>query len=243
MHKKLLFIIFFLSNLVIYGQTGQFFDAPFGGGIGYVPAWYIPNLTPVNNELKSIGMPEFSTSGFYSSGIAGFIYIGFVKNLRLGGMGFGGSFSSDQNVNGMNREVVYNLSGGGVTIEYTLPFIKNFGVSVGAAIGSGSLQLDIYRNTGEFTWEGIWGELADPNITSENYYQKLKNNFWMFTPTINLDYPLYRFVSIRIGAGYQFAFADDWKADNGQSVSGIPSDLNGNSFFIQSGIFIGFFSF
>ncbi|MCW9098471.1 MAG: hypothetical protein OQJ93_13885, partial [Ignavibacteriaceae bacterium] len=78
---------------------------------------------------------------------------------------------------------------------------------------------------------------------SENFNKKLKNSFWMFTPTINLDYPLYRFVTIRLGVGYQLAFADDWTADNDQPVSGIPSDLNSNSFFIQSGIFVGFFSF
>ena len=177
MHKTIIFTVLFLSTTTAFGQAGQFFDAPFGGGIGYVPAWYIPNLSPVNNEMKNIGMPELSTSGFYSSGIAGFIYIGFVKNLRVGGMGFGGSLSSKQNVNGVNREVIYNLGGGGLTVEYTLPFVKNFGVSVGATIGSGSLQLDIYRNTGDYTWGGIWGELADPNITSENYYRKLKNNF------------------------------------------------------------------
>jgi hypothetical protein len=243
MYKNLLISIFFISSLVCHAQPGQFFDAPFGGGIGYVPAWYVPNLSPVNSELNNIGMPQLSTSGFYSSGIAGFIYIGFVKNLRIGGMGFGGSLSSNQNYTGINREVIYSLSGGGVTIEYTLPFIKNLGVSVGAAIGTGSLQLDIYRNSGEFTWGGIWDELANPNNPSENYNKKLKNSFWMFTPTINLDYPLYRFVTIRLGVGYQLAFADDWTADNNQPVSGIPSDLNSNSFFIQSGIFVGFFSF
>ena len=65
----------------------------------------------------------------------------------------------------------------------------------------------------------------------------------MITPTVNLDYPVYRFVVIRLGVGYQLTFADDWTADNDQPVSGIPSDLNGNAFFIQSGIFVGFFSF
>jgi hypothetical protein len=243
MYKKLFFSIFFLSSLVTYGQTGQFFDAPFGGGIGYVPAWYIPNVSPINNQLIDIGMPELSTSGFYSSGIAGFIYIGFVKNLRIGGMGYGGSLSTSQNINGENREVVYSLGGGGVTIEYTLPFIKNLGVSVGASIGTGSLKLDMYRNSGEFTWEGIWIEFRNGNVSSGNFNRKLKNSFWMFTPTINLDYPLYRFVTIRLGVGYQLTFAHEWTADNDQPVSNIPSDFSSNSFFIQSGIFVGFFSF
>ena len=243
MYKITIFVTLFLFSTTIYGQAGQFFDAPFGGGIGYVPAWYISNVNPINSQLSQIGMPELSTSGFYSSGIAGFLYLGFVKNLRLGGMGFGGSLSTSQTIGNENREVVYNLSGGGVTIEYTLPFVKNIGVSVGAVIGAGSMELDLYRNSGNFSWEATWQEFSDPNVPSDAYYSKLKNHYWMFTPMLNLDYPVYRFVLIRLGVGYQLAFADEWKADNDQPVSNIPSDLNSNSFFVQSGIFIGFFSF
>jgi hypothetical protein len=243
MYKTIIIAILFLIGTKVYGQAGQFFDAPFGGGIGYVPAWYIPNVSPINTELSQIGMPELSTSGFYSSGIAGFLYLGFVKDLRIGGMGFGGSLSTSQTVDNVNREVVYTLSGGGVTIEYTLPFIKNVGVSVGAVIGAGSLELDLYRNSGNFSWGGMWEELNDPNQASDDYFGKLRNHYWMFTPTINVDYSVYRFVVLRIGVGYQLAFADEWTADNDQPVSNIPSDLNSNSFFIQSGIFVGFFSF
>lgn len=239
MHKRILFTILFLTTSIIYGQSGQFFDAPFGGGIGYVPSWYIPNIDPVNAQLSLIGMPELSTTGFYSSGIAGYLYVGFVKNLRIGGMGYSGSLSTSDE----NREIIYSLGGGGLTIEYTLPFIKNLGISVGAAIGSGNLELDVYQNTENFTWEGTWEELSDPNISSESFNRKLKNSYWMFSPIINLDYPIYRFVSLRLGAGYQITFADEWTADNDKPVSGIPSDLNSNSFFIQSGIFIGFFSY
>lgn len=243
MYKKLILSTLILSSIVAYGQSGQFFDAPFGGGIGYVPAWYVPNIDPINSQLNAIGMSELSSSGFYSSGIAGFLYVGFVKNLRVGGMGYGGSVSSSQTIDNVNREVVYSLGGGGLTIEYTLPFIKDIGVSVGAGIGSGSLELDIYRSSGDFSWEGTWGEFSNPDSATGSFNSKLKNSFWMFTPTINLDYPIYRFVSLRLGVGYQIAFGDDWTADNDQPVSGIPSDLNSNSFFIQSGIFIGFFSF
>ena len=239
MHKKLLFSALFLTNIVSYGQSGQFFDAPFGGGIGYVPAWYIPNIDPINAQLNEIGMSELSSSGFYSSGIAGYLYVGFVKNLRIGGMGYGGSLSTSDE----NREVIYSLGGGGVTLEYTLPFIKDLGISVGAAIGAGNLELDLYRNSGNFTWEETWGEFSNPDSATGSFNRKLKNSYWMFTPTINLDYPIYRFVSLRLGVGYQITFADDWTADNDQPVANVPSDLNSNSFFIQSGIFIGFFSF
>jgi len=239
MYKKLLFSVLFFTCISVYGQSGQFFDAPFGGGIGYVPAWYIPNIDPINAQLNEIGMSELSSSGFYSSGIAGYLYVGFVKNLRIGGMGYGGSLSTSDE----NREVIYSLGGGGVTLEYTLPFIKDLGISVGAAIGAGNLELDLYRNSGNFTWEETWGEFSNPDSATGSFNRKLKNSYWMFTPTINLDYPIYRFVSLRLGVGYQITFADDWTADNDQPVANVPSDLNSNSFFIQSGIFIGFFSF
>ncbi|MCU0414394.1 MAG: hypothetical protein MUE91_08350 [Ignavibacteriaceae bacterium] len=243
MYKKIIFAILLLAGTMVYGQAGQFFDAPFGGGIGYVPAWYLPNIDPINVQLNKIGMTKLSESGFYSSGIAGYLYVGFVKNLRIGGMGYGGSVSSSQTIDNVNSEVVYSLGGGGVTLEYTLPFIKDLGISVGAVIGAGNLELDIYKNSGNFTWEETWGEFLNPDTATGSFNRKLKNSYWMFTPTINLDYPIYRFVSLRLGVGYQITFADDWTADNDQNVSGIPSDLNGNSFFIQSGIFIGFFSF
>ncbi len=234
-----LLIILFLS-ITVYSQQNKYFDAPFGGGIGYAPGWYMPNLDPVNFEMNNIGMPELSTSGFYSSGIAGFIYIGFVKHLRVGGMGFSGSTSSTQKTGDVNREVLYKLGGGGVTIEYTLPFVKDFGVSVGATIGAGTMTVNIFSSNGEFNWENIW-DFEEAEASSVNTV--MNNNFWMFTPTLNLDWPVYRFVVLRLGVGYQLTFGDEWTADNDQPLQGVPSDLSGNAFFIQSGIFIGFFSF
>jgi hypothetical protein len=242
MHKKLLIIVFFLPGITLFSQQAQFFDAPFGGGIGYVPAWYIPKVSPVNDFLPS-GMPELSTSGFFSSGIAGFIYIGFVKNLRVGGMGFGGSINSTQKINTLNREVVYSLGGGGVTLEYTLPFIKNFGVSVGTVIGVGNMEINLYGSSSSFDWDAVWEDFSDPNLPSDSYSKLLTNSFWMLTPTLNVDYPIYRFVSLRLGVGYQITFASDWTADNDQPLAGVPSNITSNSFFIQSGIFVGFFSY
>ena len=219
----------------------KYFDAPFGGGVGYVPGWYIPNIDPVNKELKNISIPELRTSGLYSSGGAGFIYIGFIKYLRVGGMGFGGSLSTTQNVGGTNREVVYSLGGGGLTIEYTLPIVKDIGLSVGATIGTGTLKIELYSSNEDFSWDGTWENFNSGNNNS--FSRTLENGFWMFTPTVNLDIPLNRFMIIRFGTGYQISVFEDWTADNNQEIKNVPSNLTANSFFIQSGLFVGFFSF
>ena len=228
-------------SISIYSQTTKYFDAPFGGGGGFVGGWYIPNVDPLNLKLKEIGIPEFSTSGMFTTGGAGFIYIGFVKNLRLGGMGFGGSASSSSNVNGINREAIYSIGGGGLTVEYTLPFIKNIGVSIGAILGSGTMSVELYRNDGNFNWGNIWSDIDDGQ--SENVSRKIENSYWTFTPTLNADFPVYRFIALRLGLGYQLTFGGNWKTENEQSISGIPSDLKADGFFIQAGIFAGFFSF
>ena len=108
--KKLTIVLLIIPVISVYSQQKKYFDAPFGGGVGYVPAWYIPNLEPINNELKNIGLSDLSTSGFYSSGGGGFIYLGFIKYLRVGGMGYSGSVSTSAEYNGIKREVIYNLA-------------------------------------------------------------------------------------------------------------------------------------
>lgn len=238
---KLLFALLITLSISASGQSGKFFDAPFGGGGGYVPAWYIPKVDEINNQLKALGIPEFSTSGLYASGGAGFIYIGFVKHLRLGGMGYGGSMSKSTSQDGVSKEAIYSIGGGGLTVEYTLPFIKNVGLSIGAQLGAGSMTVEMFNNTGSQDWGSIWSGLESGN--AQNDYKKLTNSYWMFSPTLNFELPVYRFVVFRLGVGYQLTFGDDWTYDNDQPLNNVPSGLNANSFFIQSGLFIGFFSF
>ena len=224
------------TNAQTNTQTNKYFDAPFGGGGGFIGGWSMPNVDPINLKLKEIGIPELSTSGVFTTGGAGFAYIGVIKNLRVGGMGYSGNISSSSTSNGINNEAIYSIGGGGLTVEYTLPFIKNIGVSVGAILGGGSMSLELYSNDGNFSWEEILG-----NPT--NISRKIENSFWILTPTLNADIPFYRFLSLRLGAGYQFTFAGDWEAETGQPISGMPSDLSADGFFIQVGVFAGFFSF
>ena len=234
-------IIFILSFTTIYSQTEEYFDAPFGGGIGYNPGWMIPNVDIINTQIKSLGIPEFSNSGFYTSGISGFMYLGFLKQVRLGGIGFGGSTSRDVSISGTNKEAIYSISGGGISFEYTLPYVRDLGISIGAIFGKGSMELELFQNKGSINWGNIWTDLNSNSTTNLN--RSIKNNYWFVIPTLNLDIPLSRFTSIRFGVGYQMTFGESWKADNDIELNGVPSGLNANSFFIQTGIFVGFFSF
>ena len=48
---------------------------------------------------------------------------------------------------------------------------------------------------------------------------------------------------LELAVGYQFAFGKNWKVENDKEFISVPSKLNGNGFFLQTGIFLGFFSY
>ena len=238
MKKAFIFILLIAAGRCL-AQDGEDVGwiARFGAAGGFTPSIVFPNLDPVNAEIKNLGIGQFSNSALLTYGGGGYIYILMVDNLRIGGMGIGGSKSTSGFAGGFNNEVIYNYGFGGLTVEYTLPFIKKTAVSVGAIIGAGSASIEVNQNKNDFTWNNSW------DGTSGNNSHKFTNNFFTITPTINADIPLSRFVALRIGGGYVLSFNNEWKVDNGQSLSGVPSNLKSNSFFIQTGIFLGFFAF
>lgn len=241
MIKKVLILFLFLS-ISLYAQDGQNVGwiSKFGIAGGFNPTYVMPNVDPINQMLPNFGVDELSTSGMMAYGGSGYIYILLLDNVRLGGMGLGLTQTRDGVVDGFNRQVDYSMGFGGFTVEYTFPFIKSPAVSIGAIIGAGSLEIDIYQNKNSGSWDDVWGNFesdADTKMLS------MKNSFYTITPTLNIDYPVTRYLALRIGAGYIFTFADDWKLNNDIELSGIPSDLKADSFFIQTGIYLGFFAF
>ncbi len=215
----------------------------FGLAGGFTPMWMFTNVDAVNEMLPEFGVNQLSTSGLLTLGGAGYAYIMLVDNMRIGGMGYSGSMSSSGIVDGFRKEADYSIGGGALSIEYTLPSIKRVAISFGVLLGGGSLELNLYKNRGEFNWQEIWQEISDSESSSENFSRRMKNSFYLVSPTINLDFPLNRFIALRLGAGYQFTFGSDWEIENEQELTGVPSDLNGNAFFIQTGLFLGFFAF
>ncbi|MGQ9798079.1 MAG: hypothetical protein ACUVRG_02125 [Ignavibacterium sp.] len=236
--KKFFVIICIITFIgIALPQSQKFFDAPFGGGGGFTPSFYFTNFDAINSKLVANNFPEFSDKGIFTTGGGGYIYIGFVKYLRIGGMGFGGMVSNNFSDAVKNYQIDYSIGGGGITIEYTLPFIKDIGVSLGTIIGRSSLTMEIFQNEKSYSWDEILSS------SSQNNLLRISKTSWMLSPTLNIDFPIYRFISLRIGTGYHFSFSGDWKANNDQFIDGVPDNLNSKSFFIQLGIFGGFFSF
>ncbi|MCF6269612.1 MAG: hypothetical protein L3J41_07870 [Melioribacteraceae bacterium] len=236
----LIFLLASTSFAQINSKVGWM--SKFGIAGGLTASWMFPNYDEINKKLPTFGINDELSGGLLTWGGSGYVYLMIVDDLRIGGMGFGGSQSVSSTSNGFNREVKYGLSGGAFTIEYTLPFIKKVGVSLGGMVGGGKLTIDLFKNNDDFSWQETWDEFNNSDKV-ENISRRIENNYFTLTPTINIDVPLTRFFAIRIGSGYQFTISESWRIENDKVLNNVPSSLNGDAFFIQTGIYLGFFAY
>lgn len=235
MKKAILILLILTNNILTQSQT--YFDSPFGGGGGFSPGLQFVNLNDLNAQLVSLSLPKFSNETIFTTGGGGYIYLGFIPQLRVGGLGYGGTKSLSHSKNNTNYQVDYCVGVGGFTVEYTLPFVKDIAISLGAIIGAGGISVEYYENSQNFSWTTVF------TSSQKNNYTKLNNDFFLLSPTLNVDIPIYRFLAFRAGVGYQFALGGEWKANNNQTLYNAPDSFNGNSFFLQTGIYFGFFAF
>jgi hypothetical protein len=242
--KKVLIVLLITASFSFAQMKSKVgWMSKFGVGGGVNATWIFPNYDEINKQLPTLGINEKLSGGLLTWGGSGYIYLMIVDDLRIGGMGFGGSQSVSASTSGFDREIIYSLGGGAVTIEYTLPFIKRVGVSLGGSIGGGKLTVEQYQNTNSnYSWQGTWNEFDLPN-NRRSISNIIENNYITLTPTINIDIPFTRFFAIRIGSGYQFTTSESWSINNNQNLNDVPSSLNGNAFFIQTGIYLGFFAY
>lgn len=241
--KFFLPIMLIITFVSLHAQEEGGWDSKFVVGLGYTPGWFVADYSGINSKIENFGTAKFSTSGFYGYGFSGYISLALIKNLRIGGMTMSGSTSNQATRDGFNKEVIYSASLSGFSVEYTLPFIKNFGISLGTIVGKGSNNVEFYQHKGNISWNDTWQEVSNLNNSTQNISRKFSNSYFTLAPIVNIDIPFYRFFAFRIGGGYQFAFSNNWKADNDITISDMPSEVSGGAAFFQAGIFIGFFNY
>jgi len=240
--KKLYFIVvsILLTANITFSQIEQGGKFTFAGGpmLGY----YSSSVSDLNTELLKAGFPEISKNGFLTIGGGGYIDLPMVKGLRIGGYGFG--FSETQNFTTpltnvyTNKSVKYSYSGGGITIEYAKTLGEKFDFTIGGAIGIGSLKIDLYKHSPDYTWSGnssLWDTLKSSN--SLHY----SSQTYTFEPRIGIGYQITNFLNFKLNAGYTFAIQNTWKVDDVLEVKNVPSGIKAQGFNINLGMNVGIF--
>jgi hypothetical protein len=182
-------------------------------------------------------------------GGAGAVYIGVVNNMRVGGIGMGGSISSRSvDSRGVQRDSEFDVGFGGVTFEYVLPVIPRLDVAFGTMLGWGGVDITLRQHSGRnLTWDDEWthfgsGNYNDPITgTIGNISRTLSGSFFVWMPTVNVEYAVLGWLAFRVGAGYVGMSAPSWDVDGEYDLVGVPSDINGQGFILNGGIFVGTF--
>jgi hypothetical protein len=211
-----------------------------GGFIGITPAWLFVDVKPINEVLVKSGGAELKDGGVFMFGGAGAAYIMLVPNLRVGGLGMSGSISSAAvDAFGVRRDAKLNVGFGGITFEYLIPVVDKLDIAVGSMVGWGGIDITMRKDFGgQSTWDQQWGYLAGTgNVT--NTTRKLTGSYFVWVPSVNIEYAILGWVGLRLGASYVGMSAPSWKVDDNYELLGVPSNVSGKGFMINAGVFVG----
>ncbi len=207
-----------------------------GGGGGVIPTWHFLNTADLNIALAGKGLPQLGEDGLFLFGGQGYGYIMIIPNLRIGGLGYGGSMESRRDAGGQYQSTRLDVSAGGVTVEYVIPFGR-FHVALGGMLGGGSYTLTLAQgdNIGK-TWGGLFPSSPSSAVDSRH---ELVNDFFTWQPTLTLEYEVHPFIVAGLTGGY-LGGSGDWVLDDNFDMTGMP-ELNFESPFLRFGLTFGLF--
>lgn len=222
--------------------------AKVGALAGAVPGWLFLDVKPLNRFIVDASGAPLKDQGVFMMGGAGAAYILILPNFRVGGMWTAGGlkstavevFSGGQR---FRRDAELDVGFGGVTLEYVVPIVERLDVAVGAVLGGGGLDLTLRRNNGNpFLWEEVFRNIgSSPSVGVENYSVSMSGSFFVWVPSVNIEYAILGWLGVRAGVSYVGMSAPSWEVDNKYDLLGVPSDINGQGLMLNLGLFVGTF--
>lgn len=212
-----------------------------GGGGGVIPTWHFLNTKDLNQALASKGFPVLDEGGMFLFGGQGYAYIMIIPNLRVGGLGYGGSmeatlYPETRGYVDPYRSSTLSLSAGGVLLEYVIPFGR-FHIALGGMVGGGSYTLTMTQaSVLPKSWDGLFP--SSPNAETDTRHE-LRSSFLTWQPSLTLEYEVHPFIVLGVTGGY-FGGSGEWELDETFPVSGMP-DFAFESPFLRLGLTFGLF--
>lgn len=217
---------------------------------GFTPGYLSVNVAPVNEFLKASGIAPFDQNGMFLWGGAGAAYIMLVPNLRVGGLGMSGSISTGSSVQvpgvgQVQRDARLSVGFGGVTIEYVIPVVERLDIAMGAMLGGGGMDLTLKQNIGGIdSWSNEQKTFAAttwPPNSLNNVTRVLSGSYFIWIPSVNVEYAVLGWLGIRLGASYVGMSFPSWSVDNDYTLNNVPKEVTGEGFMVNAGIFVGTF--
>lgn len=218
----------------------------FGGALGITPVMLYPDYGPINEVLRTANAGELSSGPIVTVGGQIYGYILFVQNLRFGYQWGSGSKSTSLLVVGnpdTRREVELSARYSGFNVEYVIPVANRLDLTVGGLLGWGGIDLTMNRDNGSLKdWNQLWSGFGGQGSASE-FTRKMSGSFFIYYPSANLEYAVFRWLGVRAGVGYMGMSGGSWKLDDKYDIDNVPGSVSGKGVTINTGIFVGTFIF
>lgn len=216
--------------------------------------WLMVDEAALNQLISNFnpGTENKFEGPLFMSGGHGFTGIPWVKNLRIGVFGLGGSIETELEdrvaATGPDSEFEqsqnhdFTVSMFGFSVHYGWVPIKNLAILGGVNAGWGDMNYEYRTNINEFDWENMdkWRD-----ISNRRGVTRLENDFFFATPDIQIEYALTNFLMIRARAGYNLTFGqgEEWTMNANGTMNNVPTDIKSDGFVAGAGIFIGLINF
>ncbi|HET6400230.1 MAG TPA: hypothetical protein VFH95_02430 [Candidatus Kapabacteria bacterium] len=239
----------------LYQEAGTPSTSFFSVGGGILGAYFIPDFTAFNaniaNNVKDVNGPFIGKNyrnEVWMIGGQGFVTVPWVKNLRLGGMGYGGTSvdcgctttAINDGADTVNRYLTYSVGYGALTIDYVLPLrTGHFHIVPGIALGYGAVN--IFARQAQNRLQFDLG--ADFNENSINYTHTYTSHFFLYMPQLQFEYSPIGLLMFRLTAAYQGTSMGAWTVDQGVLLGNTTAlnGIKGNGFVVSLGAFLGLF--
>ncbi len=235
--KKILLV---LSIVLIYSNSYSQLFNKFSIAAGPVFGWNVPSVSELNNEMKKVGIPEFSSSGVFGIGGAVFVDVPFVKGLRIGYMGYGFSDNKSSSFANNSKNAEFSFSSNSLSVEYVKKLGGSFDWSVGGQVGIGSTSLKLANYSNAFKEWNIGNYLNDTNSSGHNTLN-FKTTSFTVVPQAGLGFQANRFLYFKLNAGYLFTVNSKWKADDIIEINNFPSGIKSDGLIFNLGVYVGLF--
>jgi len=218
--------------------------AKIGGAIGFTTSYLFLDMDAFNQVFGNASAAQFSSKGMVLYGGQGYGYVMIVPNLRIGYLNMGGTRKSLSVEGNTRRYIDLSVGFSGASFDYVIPVVPRLDLSLGILVGGGGVDITMSRDEGfAKTWDKVWTDFGDPGTAAVEYSRKLSGRFFIYQPSINIEFALLRWLGLRAGASYLGMAGGSWQIDDRYELVGVPDNISGKGWMINGGVFVGTFLF
>ncbi len=212
---------------------------------GFTTSFLFMDMGPINDFLNGAKMGRpFSNSPIFLDGGAGSAYIMIIKNLRVGGIGMGGSSTVSvlDPATGIRRDATIQAGYGAVSFEYVVTLLQHLDFVGGVQLGTGGIDIVVRKSDGApITWSGEQGLLGSDNSSAGTVTRTLSGKFYIWIPSVSLEYSFVGWAGVRVGASYLGMSSPSWKLDSNYDILNVPGAVSGKGWTVNLALLVGTF--